>query len=114
MHSSRIRTARKLPYGRFPLQNIPLDRDPLDRDPPGQRPPKTETPGERPPLDRDPLGQGPHLVNRITDRCKNVALPHFVAGGKHRGVKGRSHYLFIAVMGCMGLSSIVAITPREH
>ena len=43
MHSSRMRTARTLPYGGFP-----------DRDPPGQRPPWTETP-----LDRDTPGQRP-------------------------------------------------------
>ena len=51
MHSSRMRTARTLPYGCLP------DRDPLplDRDHPGQRhPPWTETPpGQTHPLDRD-------------------------------------------------------------
>ena len=66
MHSSRMRTARALPYGESPWQRPPpwigtpsLDRDPL----PGQRtPPWTETPlpGQRPPfLDRDPPGKRP-------------------------------------------------------
>ena len=49
MHSSRMRTARPLPYGGLP-----------DRDPPGQRPLQTETPpgrrphGQRPPRQRPP------------------------------------------------------------
>ena len=71
MHSSRMRTARSLPYGgslskgflpnrdppwtetpqtETPWTETLLNRDPLDRDRPGQRPP-----GRRPPLDIDPL-----------------------------------------------------------
>ena len=67
MHSSRMRTARSLPYGRgslssevsvtetprqkHPWTETPQTETPLDRDPPGQRPLLwTETP----PMDRDP------------------------------------------------------------
>ena len=71
MHSSRMRTARTLPYsrglpGRDPLRQRPPgqrtppqrtpppDREPLRQRPPGQRPPGQRTPTETP-LDRDPL-----------------------------------------------------------
>ena len=79
MHSSRMRTARSLPYGglsgrpprqRPPWTETPLERDPqtetpMDRDPPGKRPPDrdpsqtetppwTETPEKRPPGKRPP------------------------------------------------------------
>ena len=92
MHSSRIHTARSLPYGGLPDRDpsgtgqkpllhrdpldrdppwteIPLDRDPsfLDRDLPGQRP---LLPGQRPPWTEIPLP-----VNRITDRYKNITFP---------------------------------------
>ena len=66
MHSSRMRTARALPYegGLFPgvsLTEPPLDRDPPYRDLP-DRDPKTETPwsydlwymlGQRPPCEQN-------------------------------------------------------------
>ena len=48
MHSSRMRSARSLPYGGLP-----------DKPPP---PPWPET-------------QRPSPVNRITDRCKNISFP---------------------------------------
>ena len=64
MHSSRMRSARSLPYG-----GISLTETPPDRDPPGQRLPldRSPPPPNRP--DRDPP------VNRITDRCKNITFP---------------------------------------
>ena len=72
MHSSRMRTARSLPYGGglcsrgFSLTEIPPGQRPPRQRPLGQRPPWTETPldrdrpgqrppGQRPPLDIDPL-----------------------------------------------------------
>ena len=48
MHSSRMRTARSLPYGGG------LPNRPPGTDPPGQRPP-----GQGPPPDRDPPGETP-------------------------------------------------------
>ena len=48
-----MRTTRSLPY-RVSLSGVSLTETPLDRDPP----------------DRDPP-----LVNRITDRCKNITFP---------------------------------------
>ena len=69
MYSSRMRTARSLPYG----GGLP-NRDPLDRDPPGQRPP----------LDRDPLppGQRPPGT-QTTPRTENTGqrLPRHVICG---------------------------------
>ena len=62
--------------GQRPLwtETHPLDRDSPDRDPPGQRPP----------LERDHPRQRP-LVNRITDRCKNITLAQTsFAGGNYR------------------------------
>ena len=56
MHSSRMPTARTLPYGGLP-----------DRDPPGQRPPWTKIP--------PPRTERPPPVNRITDRCKTITYP---------------------------------------
>ena len=51
MHSSRMRTARMLPYWDFlPDRDPPEQRPPLDRDPPGQRPPGQRLPGQRPPM----------------------------------------------------------------
>ena len=54
MHSSRMRTTRRLPHGSLldrgppglkpPLDRDPMDRDPPDRDPSGLRTPWTETP----------------------------------------------------------------------
>ena len=85
MHSSRMCTARMLPYVGLPNRD-PLDTDtpghrppwtqtPMYRDPPGQRPspgqrppwaetprqrhPQTETLTDRDPLDRDPLNRYP-------------------------------------------------------
>ena len=56
MHSSRMRTARSLPYGGLLDKDPPPEQRPLDRDPspsgPGQRPPGQRLP--RPTLDRDP------------------------------------------------------------
>ena len=64
MRSSRMRTARSLPYGglcpgglpdRDPWTETPMDRDPqLNRGPPIQRPP-----GQRPPTGKRPPGQRP-------------------------------------------------------
>ena len=74
MHSSRMRTARSLPYlwgslsGGLPGQRpwtetprteTPRTETPPDRDPPGQRPPRTETPPDRDPPDRDPMDRNP-------------------------------------------------------
>ena len=59
MHSSRMRTARSLPYwGGLPRA---LQRPPLDRDPAGQTPPGHVT-LDRPLPDRDPAGQTPPPV----------------------------------------------------
>ena len=81
MHTSRMRTARSLPYRgglslrragspwqrppgqRPPRQRPPWTETPLDRDTPGQRPP-----GQRPPLDRDPLVMWPK-VKSIKSIC---------------------------------------------
>ena len=67
MHSSRMRTARSLPYGGS-LIETPLNRDLLDIDPPGHVNCGTC-------WNRDPP------VTRITDRCKNITLRNFVTGG---------------------------------
>ena len=59
MYSSRMRTARALPYGGS------LSGGLHDRDPPGQRPPPDRDPLNRDPrteitcADRDPFGQRP-------------------------------------------------------
>ena len=59
MHSSRMRTARSLPYGGFCLVvsvwGLSLTETTLDRDHPGQRPPGQRPPGQRPPLTEIPL-----------------------------------------------------------
>ena len=55
MHSSRMRSARSVPYRGF-LTEIPLDIDLLDGDHPGQRPPS---------------------VNRMTHGCKNITFWQF-------------------------------------
>ena len=72
MHSSMMRNARTLSYGRW---GVSLTETPWTETPPwtesplGQRPP-----GQRPPLNRDPP------VNRITDRCTNITLPQLRCG----------------------------------
>ena len=48
----------------FTVWGVSLTETPLDRDIPGHKHPRTETPLDRPPL-----------VNRITDRCKNITFP---------------------------------------
>ena len=84
MHSSRMRTARSLPYGEVSLTEIPRDRDRW-----------TETPLTETPMERDPPGQRrpwscylwcilrqrhPPPVNRITDPCENLTLPQLCWG----------------------------------
>ena len=62
MHSSRMRTARSLPFGGSPSQRPPRTETPPDRDHPGTEttawdrdPPKRDHPGtETTPWDRDP------------------------------------------------------------
>ena len=85
MHSSRMRTARMLPYGegglsdrdppgqklldKDPQTETPWTENPLDKDHPGQGPPRTKAPsGQRPLLDRDRPGQRHPPVNRIPNR----------------------------------------------
>ena len=96
MHSSRMRTARSLPYGglldrdphwtetprerpldRDPLDRDPLDRDPLDRNPLGQKPPRDPTPLQRPnPPDRDPTPRRrPNPTGRDTHGQSPPPLP---------------------------------------
>ena len=111
MHSSRMLTARSLPYGgvsiteNAPRTETPQTETPLDRDPlPGPRPPWTETSsqdrdtnsGQRPLWDRDPPprtetpswtetppGTETEIppITRITDTCKTEPCPNFVVGG---------------------------------
>ena len=55
MHSSRMRTARSLPYRGGLHDRDPLDRDPSPRErPPGQKPPRQRPPGQRYPRQRPP------------------------------------------------------------
>ena len=70
MHSSRMCTARTLPYGGLcqipPRQSPPGQRPPRQR-PPGQRPLDREPP-DRDPLDRDPLDRDPLTETPLLDR----------------------------------------------
>ena len=92
MHSTRIHTARSLPYGGLPdrdplrdrAETPPAQRSPGQGSPPGQRSPWTEIPpwteilpGQRPllPGQRPPWTEIPLPVNRITDRYKNITFP---------------------------------------
>ena len=64
MHSSRMRTARSLPY--WGGLHDSMTETPLDRGPPGQRPPRTEipwdvTPWDVIPLDREPPCEQNHI-----------------------------------------------------
>ena len=56
MHSSRMRTARSLPYGEVSMTENPRTETHLDRDPPGQRPPLLDR-DPPPPGQRSPPGQ---------------------------------------------------------
>ena len=84
-----MRTARSLPYGGFLSgEGLSLIDTPLARDP-GQRPPwtdtsYTETPWTETPWTETPLNRD-SLVNRMTDRSKNITLPPTLfAGGNNR------------------------------
>ena len=72
MHSSRMRTARSLPYGgqrppwtEIPWTKTPWAETPLDRDPPWMETPQTETETETRP-------------HGHTDTCGNITFANFV------------------------------------
>ena len=89
MYSSRMRTARSFtvscstlgglpnPYGcrtpgcRIPPMQSHPDAEPPDADPPPWR---QTLPGCRPPSKSCDAGKPTTLVNRMTDRCKNITL----------------------------------------
>ena len=82
MHSSRMHTARFLPY----REGVTLDRDPpgqrapLDRDPTEQRLPLGQRPRPPPPTGRrprPPRGQRPRPPPPPgqEDTCENITLP---------------------------------------
>ena len=73
MHSSRMCTARSLPYGGFSARGVsltetPWKETPLDRDAPWAEPPLTET----------PCGQ--------TSTCENITFANFVRAIKISGL----------------------------
>ena len=103
MHSSRMRSARSSgrpggsPPGTPPDQALPRTRHPpgadLPPEPgtlPGADPPQPGTPSDQAhPPKADPPDQAtprsrPPPVNRITDACKTLPCPNFVAGGNNR------------------------------
>ena len=70
MHSSRMCTARTLPYGQVSVMEIP----------PGQRPP-----GQRPPGKRPPPGQRPLREQNNTEGSK-----HYLSGNYSKAVFSQS------------------------
>ena len=60
MHSSRMRTARSLPYGRVSLTD----------NPPGQKPPEQIPPGQRPIVNRQTFA-GSKNTNLIISKCRD-------------------------------------------
>ena len=65
MHSSRMRTARSLPYGR-----VSLTDNPPGQKPPGQKPPEQIPPGQRPIVNRQTFANSKN-TNLIISKCRD-------------------------------------------
>ena len=119
MHSSRMCTARSLPYGGGLPDRDPPGQRPPRQIPPGQKHPDRDLPGQRP-LGQKPLGQRPpgHVICDAcwdrgllcgqTNNCENITLPRTSsAGDNERNVAfctlGPAYYekkKLIIVSGC--------------